>query len=442
MDNVAQSFAVKRGYASTRFSTIEWLGILIGIVMPIVSAIVYPTYMHKMQNPWVEWSRLLETPFVVCEVLVILWASRKGMDSMQIWRSMPFDIKLASLFLIVGVFGSSLLLSEYPLKSVTMSLITIVHLLFALAAYHLLRSQIRADVRPFLFLLGAGLISLTLLTVLKFALPPSASTVPGGVIEWEAALPGFISVRHFGSWTGTIASGFLAMLVYRDDRQKLSSVHAFYFLATALTIWSGTRAAILAIAIVFALILLIRWKLPSIRAIGIIAMMTGAAAISAWLLIPHNQSSFMLFVPSDIGGVNQLTSGRLDLWSASLTKWSESPIWGWGSGSQFWEVNLGWPQTQPHNAIVQFLISWGLIGAIPVIWLLARAIFMTHKIVRQSISLLPILAILDTLLVMSLVEGMLHYPRFIILIMVTFAALFALGGAANGNLQVSNEPRS
>ena len=40
-------------------------------------------------------------------------------------------------------------------------------------------------------------------------------------------------------------------------------------------------------------------------------------------------------------------------------------------------------------------------------------------------SMQPMLAILYTLLLMSLVEGMLHYPRFIMLIMVAFAAILA-----------------
>ena len=98
MKNIVQNFGGNRALDGAHFSTVEWLGILIGIAMPVVSALAYPTYMHMMQTAWVEWSRLLEVPFVVCEIFVIFCASRKGMDSTQMWRSLPVDIKIGSAF--------------------------------------------------------------------------------------------------------------------------------------------------------------------------------------------------------------------------------------------------------------------------------------------------------------------------------------------------------
>lgn len=425
MEKLAQNFTGDAGRAVPRFSTIEWLGILIGIIMPVVSAVAYPTYMHSMQIAWVEWSRLLEAPFVLCEIFVILWAGRKGMDSAHIWRSMPVDIKIISGFFILGVFASSVLISEYPLRSITISVITALHILFAFAVYHLLRRYGATDFRPLLMMLGAGLVSLAALTLWRFALPPSASEVPGGVIEWASALPGFINVRHFGSWTGAITAGFLAILLY-SKHERFSSAHAFYFVSAAMTIWSGTRAAVLAIAVTSVILILTRAKMPSFRSLGIIAMLTGAAMTAAWLSLPYNDASFMLFNIGDMAGSDQMTGGRLELWAATFAKWLESPVWGWGSGSQFWEVYVGWPHTQPHNAILQFLISWGVVGAFAALWLLVRAIHKVHVIAARNATLQPVLAILYALLLMSLLEGMLHYPRFIMLIMLTFAAIFAL----------------
>jgi exopolysaccharide production protein ExoQ len=325
----------------------------------------------------------------------------------------------------LGVFGSSIFISAYTLKSLTISIITAVHLLFAVSVYHLLTLSNVRNFRPFVTFLGAGLITLAALTFSRFVFPPPASTVLGGVIEWHAALPGFISVRHFGSWTGAVTAGFLATLLYYDDKERLSSAHALYFLSAAMTIWSGTRAAIAAIAITALILVLMRRKIPSFRAMSIIAMLTGAAMTAAWLLLPYNEPNFRLFIPSDLGSVNTLTSGRYDLWEATFEKWSHSPLWGWGSGSMFWEVYVGWTQTQPHNAVLQFLISWGIVGAVGALWLLIRAILRTHMIAVRNESMQPLLAILYTLLLMSLVEGMLHYPRFIMLIMVAFAAILA-----------------
>lgn len=426
MDNLAQSLATKRGFTVSQFSTVEWLGILIGIVMPVVSAIVYPTYMHMMQTPWVEWSRLLEAPFVICEVLVILWAGRKGMDSTRMWSAMPLDIKIASVFLTIGVFGSSLFLSEYPLRSVTISIITMVHLLFGFSIYHLLRRANVTDLSPFILSLGAGLTSLAAMTFSKFAFPPPAHAVPGGVIEWHAALPGFISARHFGSWTGAIAAGFLVMVLYENRKFRTIWPHIFYFLSAAMTVWSGTRAAILAMIGSVFISALIKRKLPSFREVGVAAMLTGAAMTAAWLLIPYNDGTFMLFSEGDTASAAAMSSGRLDLWLATFQKWQGSTLLGWGSGSTFWDVNVGWPHTQPHNAILQFLISWGLVGAVPALWLLVRAVASAHfATLKDNASLSP-LAILYALLIMSMLEGMLHYPRFIMLIFVMLAAILAI----------------
>lgn len=425
MENLIRNFTEKCRSVTRRFSVLEWLGIVIGIIMPVISALVYPTYVNSMQTAWVEWSRLLEAPFVICEMLIILWAGRKGMDSTKMWRSLPPDIKIASMFLILGVFASSLFASEFPLKSIMISEITVVHLLFGLSIYHLLRISNTRDFQPFLILIGAGLISLAILTIWWFAFPPPAALVPGGVIEWPSALPGFINVRHFGSWTGAIATGLLVRLLYTSEKVRCEPLTALYFLSAVMTVWSGTRAAILAMAVTLLILIAAHRKIPRMQAIGAAALLTGAALTVAWLLLPYNDPTFLLFDPSDGTSANALTSGRIELWAATFEKWQTAPLFGLGSGSTFWEVYVGWPHTQPHNAVLQFLISWGLVGAVPALWMLGRAITRAHIVTMRTTSLMPFLAILYALLIMSMLEGMLHYPRFIMLIMLILAAIMA-----------------
>ena len=425
MENLAQNFTAKWDFALARFSTAEWLGIWIGIIMPVISALIYPTYMHSMQTPWVEWSRLLEVPFVLCEIGVILWAGRRGMDSTRMWRSLPMDIRIASAFLIFSVFASSLFISDYPLRSITISIITAIHLLFALSIFHLLRRSNVQNYRPFIMLLGAGLITLAALTFWRFATPPPASMVTGGVIEWGSALPGFISVRHFGSWTGAIAAGFLVMLLFGEEKSRGSWIHGLYFLSAAMTVWSGTRAAILAMVVTAVILVTANRKLLTIHTIGVTAILTGGAMTAAWVMLPYGDPVFMLFNQGEYASVHAMSGGRLDLWAATFQKWQTAPLLGLGSGSTFWEVYISWPHTQPHNALLQFLISWGIVGAVSALWLLGRALANVHDMAVRNASLLPMLAILYALLIMSLLEGMLHYPRFIMLIIFLFAAIMA-----------------
>lgn len=425
MSDIALYIRAKRNQFTIKLSVLAVLAILVGIVMPLVAAVFYPTYTHMMTRPWVEFTRLQELPFVACETLVILWAMRKGMNSSAIWSALPKDIRIASAIFLLGAFGSSILISAAPLVSLSFSLFTVAHVLFAFAVSYLFVLSAQRDESQVMPALGAGLILLAGLTAWKFALPPPASQVPGGVIDWSSALPGFISVRHFGSWTGAVTAGFMTMLLYSDDKQRLSWRHFCFFVAAAMTIWSGTRAAVLALAITAAIIVLSQRKLPHFRAVSVVAMLTGVAMTAAWLLLPYNDPEFRLFNISDVASPDDLAAGRLALWAATFDRWLDSPWLGWGSGSTFWEVYVGWTHTQPHNAVLQFLISWGVVGTAGALWLLGRATLAAHQAAMRRPELQPLLAILYTLLLMSLVEGMLHYPRFIMLIMLLLAIILS-----------------
>ena len=417
------------GYAATvgasvkRWSLYDGLGIVLGVVMPVVAALLYPTWMHSMASGWAEWTRLLELPFVACELVVVHLAVRAGYRDAAIWRLLPRDARIAFALLLVGLTIGSVFVSRNPAGSILLSLTTLVHLRFCASVFFFARRE-RAGAPGALFSwLTAGLVALTVLTVWRFQLPPPAASVPGGVIEWGSALPGFINVRHFGSWTGAIAAGLMLALLYGPrDRTRVTDLS--YLLAAGLTCWSGTRAAILAMVVValIALVSLRRW--PTRTALLRVLALSALALGIALLLLPDNPD-FYLYVSADGQNANAATGGRLALWQATFARWRDAPLFGWGSGSTFWEVYVGWTHTQPHNVVLQFLISWGIVGAAGGLWLLGRAIVATHRTGMDGPALRPLAGMLYSLLFMSLLEGMLYYPRFIMMIAVGFALLFA-----------------
>ena len=406
-----------------RLDVFGWLGIATGILMPVLAALVYPVYMHQMQPAWAEWTRLMELPFVACELVVVQFAVRTGYRDRLIWMGLPRDVKVAFGLLFVGLTVSSVLFSKNTAASVTLSLTTLVHLRFCGATFFLIRSDRNADVRTFLPLLVLGLAALTILTIWKFKMPPPELTVPGGKIEWASALPGFISIRHFGSWTGAIAAGLLLAVLYGDKEQS-QRMAPLYLFAVGLTFWSGTRAAVLGLAVVALTAVVSLKRLPSAAALLRTGGLSALAMLGAVIFSP-GLPEFMLFVQDDIQSADAMAAGRLELWHDTFFRWLASPIFGWGSGSTFWEVNIGWAHTQPHNTIFLFLISWGVVGTVGGLWLLGRSIVATHRIGMDDAILRPLTGTLYSLLVMSLLEGMLYYPRFIMLVMIAFAALFA-----------------
>jgi exopolysaccharide production protein ExoQ len=407
-----------------RLDVFGLLGIATGIIMPVLAALIYPVYMHQMQPAWAEWTRLMELPFVACELVIVQFAVRKGYRDRLIWKYLPRDVKIAFGLLFVGLTVSSVLFSKNTAASVTLSLTTLVHLRFCGATFFLVRSDRNADIRTFFPLLGLGLAALTILTIWKFKMPPPELTVPGGKIEWPSALPGFISVRHFGSWTGAIAAGFLLVVLYGDKEQS-QRMAPLYLFAVGLTFWSGTRAAVLGLAVVALTAAVSLRRLPNAAALLRTGGLSALAMLGAVVFSP-GLPEFKLFVQDDIQSADAMATGRFELWHDTFFRWLASPIFGWGSGSTFWEVNIGgWTHTQPHNTILLFLISWGVVGAVGGLWLLIRAIVATHRTGMDDARLRPFTGMLYSLLFMSLLEGMLYYPRFIMLVMIIFAVLFA-----------------
>jgi len=421
-------------FAKPRDSVLIMLGIGFGVIMPIVSAYLYPTYTNLMPEPWVETTRLLEFPFIAAELLVVLYTMRLGLSIERTWLSLSFDIKIASVVLILGLFASSIFISQRPLYSLSMSLANVVHIWFAFSVAYLIQVYGDNGRKQFLLWLGVGLIFLTFYIAWRFAFAPDPSQVRGGMIRWDNAIPGFISVRHFGSWTGAIAAAFSIRILYFEKDSKLNIHHFFYFLAAALTVWSGTRAAVLSMIFVLVVIVVTLRSFPRFRAIGIATFLTILALVVASLLAPDHPA-FLLYQSSDSESVSSMMSSRDKFWAATFYRWLDSPLWGWGSGSTFWEIYNGWTHTQPHNAILQFLITWGIVGTIGALWLLARAIHASHKSAGRFEYGIVLLAMLYSLLFQSLFEGMLHYPRFIIAIMMLFAIIIVGGRNPNTNGQ-------
>jgi exopolysaccharide production protein ExoQ len=404
---------------------LDWLGWTIGVIMPLCAALFYPTYMHQMQPAWVEWTRLLELPFVACELVIIHVAFRRGYTDRDVLVRLPRDIVAALALLLVGLVVSSVFVSRNAAASIFLSLTTLVHLRFCAAIFFLAREGDLAapQLECFQARLVAGLGALSMLTIWRFHFPPPLAEVLGGQIEWGSALPGFINVRHFGSWTGAIAAASLIDLLYGEEERRSSRWS--YLLAAGLTVWSGTRAAVLALAVVSLIFRLSLGRWPAHRRIGSVLVLSLVAAVAGTLLAPDNPD-FHLFVSGDAQNANIATGGRLDLWKATLARWASSPWFGRGSGSTFWEVYIGWWHTQPHNVVLQFLISWGLVGATGGLWLLGRTIVATHRTGVDQARLRPLTATLYALLFMSLLEGMLYYPRFIMLVAIGFGILLAV----------------
>ena len=388
--------------------------IALGVVMPIVSALLYPTYHVMMPQPVYELTRLVEFPFVTLELSFIFWVMGKGFSFRRCFLNFPCDIRIAIFVLLVVIFSGVFFVSKNTAYSLLHSVLWIIHLVFALS---LLFEFSRArpgghDGDGFLGWHAIGLAVLGIFTAWRFTNPPPVDSLPFGEILWRGAIPGFIDVRHLGSWAGALAAGFAIRILFGMPDARLWWARLCYFLAAAMTIWSGTRAAVLAIIFVTFVFLMCLRRLPAWKKTGWAALASVLACGAAYILV-WDRPPFWLITFSELASAEELTKTRAIMWGRTVQLWLQSPWLGLGTGSIFWEYGPDMTPTQPHNVALQFLVSWGVIGALSGLWILLRGLRVIHQKGISNPKLFGLLGVFHALVFQSLFEGMLHYPRFI-----------------------------
>ena len=99
---------------------------------------------------------------------------------------------------------------------------------------------------------------------------------------------------------------------------------------------------------------------------------------------------------------------------------------GWGESAISWLLENNPGHQQPHNALLQILLSWGAIASAAAVYLGFRVLRVIVNEARTSPELLAPLTVLIGLLVMSSVDGILYNPRTTILVIVSGAGALAM----------------
>ncbi|MBX7541055.1 O-antigen ligase family protein [Qipengyuania sphaerica] len=406
--------------------------VALGVAMPIVSAIAYPTYFVMMASQGVESTRLIEAPFLIFEFAVILWAGRRGFDVSKAVASLPRDIKIAGAILALAAFAGALLISKDTTYSLTHTLMWVIHAIFALALLHVFSARALSAGDSFLHWHVIGLVLLAVYTAWWFASVPPVEELPFNRVRLRGAVPGWIDVRHFGSWSGAITAAFAVRILYGAKGRDLTIALLCYFIAAGVTVWTGTRAAILTIMVVTFAFVLINRRLPDLPRIAWAVILTALACLAAYLLLPDDKV-FWMFTPEEVGSAGEMTKTRRVMWTRTVELWLQSPILGLGTGAIFWEYSETFTPTQPHNVVLQFLVSWGIVGAAGGLWILGRAFAPVIGAGAKMPLLHPMLAMVLAFLFQSMLEGMLHYPRFIISIIVMSIIIFVASRQAEAS---------
>jgi|GEM_PF-3154866 len=420
--------------AKIELLTLDNLACLL-VLVPLLAGLLYHTYEISVASAYLETTRQLGLVFILCETAVIILALRGGYRPVDDILALSPFLRMTLLFFLATFWISSVLMvpGEPPTGPLQFAydLTIIIHLLFAGAIAHAIGTIDRAALRRFATWMGFGALAFAVFTAIQFIARPLPEPLPERFV-WQYAIPGYISVRLFGAYYGALLLFYAAFILGEEKRGEARPVqYVWMTLMAAMTIWSGTRAAILALVLILPALALGYRIWPTREVILKFVACLGGAATIAWFLIPPGDPQFWLFLLKDFGSVNQISSGRPEIWAAMGRAFLENPLFGTGPFSSGWLLAREgmFPQLQPHNAIMQFLVHWGLLGTVPVLILLFAATRTVHRIAFGNPDVVPFVAMLDALLVMSLFDGMLHFARHLMLVMVCLGVVFASGRA-------------
>lgn len=406
------------------------IGATIGLISPLLAAILYRTYGAAVSPTWLELTRQMGMPFIAGEVAVIVWARRQGYLPSALVDRWPRFVKVLFTAFLASFWISSVSVAPDKAFSTMQNMTWIVHLLFGGAVYHLVGQDRSFAVSRLAAWLSCGLLAVGILTVIHFAFPPDfflATDEP----KWGGAVPGFISHRLFGAWSAAVAVLLLGLLWQRSTMVSCASgwLYMAFTMASGLAIWTGTRAAILAFLVGLVAVRLLSGRPANRHIYWQIAVALMFATMIGTLLNPYGDPSFMFYRGAGAyGSADEASSGRLEYWLATLDLAMERPLFGWGAGSSWWLVpGPDVRHVQPHNAFIQFFVSFGLVPTVPLVTLLGWTTWRLHRLACRVPETVPLVMTIDALLAMSMVDGMLYFARFLMLISALAATCFALG---------------
>lgn len=273
----------------------------------------------------------------------------------------------------------STVLSAHPFAGITRWLECLSHVAFGVYLHAYLSSRGDHAKRVLMLALMGVIVFIFAMLLLTWALLANPRAY-----NWIIDPPFFVNLRHLGHVVALLLPLGWALLLKplsppRTQLEPPETISLLRILAStvflslcwALVFWMGGRGAFLSCAAVSVLALLLTrplsWRL---RVMALVL----PVLFGAWLaqLAHVDNPSMGLERTLGIAHAQQLSantnidisSSRWEIWHQSLEQWQQSPIWGLGADwFKFALPVIGSDgMFHPHNSVVQWLSSYGLVG--------------------------------------------------------------------------------
>ena len=385
-------------------------------LLPITAGLIFRTYQHEVDPLWFELVRQLDLFFLLVEVVVIATARKRGFSYGVFFRGLPRDVRWAVILFLSTFWIGSVFVTGFMPYAMLRAALWPVHLLFGASLWYLGGRVDATALRRVVLVLVVGYVAYLPLLAGHFLTAPHPATLREGMVVWTSALPGYLSVRVFGMELG-VGLALLLGLFWggTQTRSRLLLGFAAIAIVGGAICWSGTRAAMFGAAGAVLITIVMRRQLPrpAHAALAVAGLLVGGVLSS--LMLPPDAAFGFRIMPDPSGA--DYSSGRIQVWINALHLIFAKPLTGGGEGSFIWLVSFnGVNFAHPHNMPLQMLQSWGAPAACAVFYLIGRLWFALQRRGAQSGWMLPLLMAFDTLLIMSLVDGVFYHARLVMLV--------------------------
>jgi O-antigen ligase len=379
-------------------------------------------------------------PIVAIEILVICLSIAGGFRPVRVLAGLPIGARTGLAMLVALIWATALLCApDWPAALIGAYCSTI-HLLFGLGLYALRRgSDSIPSATIWRLLLCGQLIFLFIIICFIFAM----WSEPG--FDWVKFRVAGSNIRHLGYYS-TIGSVLaLGLASTAATRLPRAGYVAAATLLLGLSFWTGSRGAIFAALAALPICAMISPIFRRPRALGIwLVSLLAGAMLAAPLPLPASNFGMQRVISSAANveaNADALSSGRLTMWRGTLLKIKQRPFFGYGESqfrSQVPEARSAF--NHPHNAPLQILLQWGVIGLVLLLILGSMLAFRIYSAVQAAPTpTAPAIGVMAAVLVFSLYDGTLYYPYPIAMLAASIALI--LGEHRQGGAQAGTRPR-
>lgn len=323
-------------------------------------------------------------PILVAETLVLIAALISGMRPVAALLRLSTLSQIAILIWLSALAYVTIAVAPFGVAARWFLMIMLVHGLFALALVDRLSSSWAGLADRLLLAAGWGALTYCILAYGLLWTIRDANQ-----FNWVNLGIGVSNVRQlafYGLTCAAVGAGLVSR--FGTPMQSWASPGNFVLVVVGagMCIWSGGRAAAggLILIILFAVSIAPSGRRSRAATILIIALLAGTAISMIWLPNEHYGLPRILnSVQPNQNSVDEFSSGRMAIWIQTIQFWLGRPWFGYGLGQfKFLVPTAQLTYTHPHNAPIQFLFQWGLVGTVAVLVIARRAIFEYARTIR------------------------------------------------------------